>query len=58
MIVWVNFCRSDHAFATGNEVDQYQDDGDDEQDVNEAADGGTGYEAEQPKNQKDDGDSV
>jgi hypothetical protein len=46
--------RSDQSFATANEIDQYQDDGDYQQDVNESANGVTAHEAEQPENQKDD----
>jgi hypothetical protein len=47
-------CWSDQSFATGNQVDQYQDDGNDQQDVNESANRVTAHEAEQPENQKDD----
>jgi hypothetical protein len=43
---------SGQPFATGNEVNQYKDNGHDQQDVNESADGVTGHETEQPKNQE------
>jgi hypothetical protein len=38
----------DYGLASGDEVDQNHDDGDDQQDMNEAAYCVTGYHAEQP----------
>jgi hypothetical protein len=42
----VNF----RGFATGNEVDEDHDDRNDQQDVNQPADGGTGHQSQQPQN--------
>src|SRR5258705_8704528 len=39
----------------GNEADEDHDDGDDQQDMNEAADGIGGHDSQEPENQQDDG---
>ena len=46
-------CRqSRHALAAGNEVDQYQDNGNHEEDVNKRTDRMTGDQAQRPQNQQ------
>jgi len=54
----LSFSRSDQSFPSGNEVDQYQNDGHDEKDVNESADGVTAHEAKQPEDEKNERNSV
>jgi hypothetical protein len=49
---------SNDAFASGNEIDEYDDNGDDQQDVNESADGVTAHETKQPEDEQDYCDSI
>jgi hypothetical protein len=43
---------SNRPFASGNEVDEYQDNGNHQQDVNEPSHGVTAYETEQPQGEQ------
>jgi hypothetical protein len=49
---------STQSFATGQEVDEYQHEGDYQQDVDESPDGVTAHEPEQPKDQENQRESV
>lgn len=59
MSVWFNeeadlsscFTASD-AFAPGDDVDEHHDYGDHQQDVDEAAHGGTGHHSQQPEHEQ------
>ena len=49
---------SDQSFATTQEIDQYEHESDNQQNVNESADGVTAHQTEQPENEKNDRDCV
>jgi hypothetical protein len=49
---------SNQPFAPGNETDEYDNDGDDQQDVNEPANGVTAHETKQPEDEKNERNSV
>jgi hypothetical protein len=41
--------RSKQPFASGNDIDEYHDDGNDQQDMNKSAYGCAGYHPQQPQ---------